>query len=116
MKNPNVKLKPGEKGRFENYDLDRLNPVHLSIPYKLESSFLDEAHVYTLDWTPQGVSFYIDGKYVSQITPAYAYIPNKPMYLWVGSPLYQDGTFYDIHQIPFLKEDQISHKKWIKIE
>lgn len=116
MKNPNVKLKPGEKGRFENYDLDRLNPVHLSIPYKLGSSFLDEAHVYTLDWTPQGVSFYIDGKYVSQITPAYAYIPNKPMYLWVGSPMYQDGTFYDIHQIPFLKEDQISHIKWIKIE
>jgi beta-glucanase (GH16 family) len=116
MKNDKVKLKPQEIGNFENKEVNRSNPVHLSVPVKFGSSFLNDYHVYEIEWKPTEVRFSIDGKFVCRITDEYAKIPDKHMYLWIGSPIYQDGTFYDQRQIPFLESDKFSHIKWIKIE
>lgn len=116
MKNEKVKLKPNQMGTFENKEINRSNEVHLSVPVKFSSNFLNDYHVYEIEWKPNEVKFSIDGKFICRITEDYAKIPDKHMYLWIGSPIYQDGTFYDQRKIPFLENDKVTHIKWIKIE
>ena len=60
--------------------------------------------------------FLIDGVEKADIGKDLAKIPDKHMFLWVGSPLYQDGTWYTQTNIPFLKDDKYSIIDYIKID
>lgn len=117
MRNPNVQLKPKEKKKFGMYEADRSNDRQCNIPSApFPRKFLNEYHVYEIEWKPQYVRFYVDSKEVGLITPDMAAIPDKHMFLWMATLIIQDGLFYNQQQVPFLKEDKFSHIKWIKIE
>jgi hypothetical protein len=58
----------------------------------------------------------LDGQEKALITKNMAAIPDKYMFLWIGSPMYQDGTYYLQSFIPFLKYDKQSIIDYIKIE
>jgi beta-glucanase (GH16 family) len=117
MRNPNVKLRPGEMKQMGPYKAERLNTRQAGIPgTELNKSFFESFHTYELFWYPERVVFKLDGKETAVITPDMAAIPDKHMFLWIGSPLYQDGTYYSQNSIPFLKQDKFSVIDYIRIE
>lgn len=117
MRDAAVTLKPGEEKTFGRYTADRKNGKQCNvISPQFHHSFLDDFHVYQIEWRPQFVRFSVDGKEAALITPDMARIPNKPMYLWIGSPIYQDGTLYTQSHIPFLTTDKSSCVDYILIE
>jgi beta-glucanase (GH16 family) len=94
-----------------------LNNTQLNLPGEnLTRSFFNDFHTYELFWHPDHVRFLVDGQEKGIITNHMAKIPDKHMYLWIGSPLYQDGTYYSQSEIPFLKYDKESIIDYIKIE
>lgn len=117
MRDPSVALKPSEEKIFGRYTADRKNGKQCNvISPQFHRSFLNDFHVYEIEWRPQFVRFSVDGKETALITPNMARIPNKPMYLWIGSPIYQDGTLFTQSHIPFLTTDKNSCIDYIRIE
>ena len=117
MRDANVKMKPGVQKMMNGYLADRFNGKQLNIPGKqFDNAFFDYYHLYEIYWTPAYVRYMLDGKEVALITSDEAKIPDKPLYLWIGSPIYQDGTFYAQTQIPFLPYDEETDIDWIRIE
>lgn len=117
MRNPNALIKPGDTKVLDGYKANRLNDRQLNIPGKnIPKSFFNDFHTYELYWYPDHVRFLLDGKQTAVITTRMAKIPDKHMYLWIGSPLYQDGTYYTQSNIPFLKYDKETVIDYIKIE
>lgn len=117
MRNPNVQLKPGEFKQMGNYKAERLNKRQAGIPgTELNREFFNSFHTYELYWYPDHVRFMLDGYETAVITSDMAAIPDKYMFLWIGSPLYQDGTYYAQSNIPFLKTDKHTIIDYIKIE
>lgn len=117
MRNPEVQLRPGEMKQMGKYKAERLNQRQAGIPgVDLNKSFFDSFHTYELFWYPDKVVFKLDRQETAVITPDMAAIPDKYMFLWIGSPLYQDGTYYTQSNIPFLKHDKYSVIDYIRIE
>lgn len=117
MRKPEVELRPGEYKQMGNYKAERLNERQAGIPGEnLNRQFFDSFHTYELYWYPDQVRFLVDGKETGVITNKIAAIPNKYMFLWIGSPLYQDGTYYSQSEIPFLVHDKRSVIDYIRIE
>lgn len=117
MRDEQVKIKPGEQKKLDGYNVNRLNDRQLNIPGEnLPRSFFDSFHTYELYWYPDRVRFLLDGKQTALITRDMAKIPDKHSFLWIGSPMYQDGTYYEQSSIPFLKYDKRSIIDYIRIE
>ncbi len=117
MRNASVSVKPGEQKELGNYKAHRLNNWQLNIPgQNLPRSFFESFHTYELYWEPERVRFLVDGQETAFITSDAAKIPDRHMYLWIGSPLYQDGTYYQQSAIPFLKYDKKTVVDYIRIE
>ncbi len=117
MRDANVQLKPGEIKQFGNYKAERVNKRQAGIEgEEYNRDFFDHFHTYELYWKPDGVRFMLDGQEKALITKDMAKIPDKYMFLWIGSPMYQDGTYYLQSFIPFLKHDKQSIIDYIRIE
>jgi hypothetical protein len=117
MRNPNVQLKPGEFKMCGSYKAERLNKRQAGVPGKeLNREYFNYFHTYELYWFPDHVRFLVDGAEQAIITKDMASIPDKYMFLWIGSPLYQDGIYYSQSNIPFLKYDKHTIIDYIKIE
>lgn len=117
MKNENGLVQLGDSMIYNKLKYDRWNDVQLNIKNKgINKSFLNDFHVYEIIWSPQEVQMLIDGKLKARFDNKIGIVPNKHMNLWIGSPMYQDGTYFDQRKIPFLKEDKFSIIDWIKIE
>ena len=117
MRNPNVAIKPGEKKRFGRYEANRLNTRQLNVPGgNLGRDYFNSFHTYELYWYPDHVRFLVDGWEQADITKDMAKIPDKYAFLWIGSPLYQDGTYYAQSSIPFLLRSKQTVVDYIKIE
>ena len=117
MRNANVQLKPGEQKNNGYYDVERFNKRQASVIGKeFGRNYFDAFHTYELYWYPDHVRYLVDGKENALITNEFAKIPDKHLFLWLGSPLYQDGTYYLQSFIPFLKYDKQTVVDYIKIE
>ena len=117
MRNPNISIKPGDRRTFGNYKTERSNGRQVGIPStEIPKEFFDSFHTYELYWYPDHVRYLLDGTEVAMITNEMAKIPDTYMFLWIGSPLYQDGTFYSQVSIPFLRSDKQTVIDYIKIE
>jgi hypothetical protein len=117
MRDPNVSIKPGERKQVGKYFIDRANNYQANIPSaKFDSSFFNYYHLYEIYWTPTSVKYLLDGQEQAYFTNKEVKIPDKELYLWIGSPLYQDGTYYSQNDIPFIPYDSFSEVDWIRIE
>jgi len=119
MRDANVLVKPGEEKVLDGVlKVDRLNDRQLNYPGEklLRQDFFEKYHLYEIMWTPQDVRYRIDGKEVAKIDSRMAKIPDEYSFLWIGSPIYQDGTFYAQNGIPFLPNDRFTHIRYISIE
>jgi hypothetical protein len=94
-----------------------LNDRQLNLPGEpLPREYFDSFHNYELYWFPDHVRFLVDGKECGYISKDMAKIPDKYLFLWVGSPLYQDGTYYAQSEIPFLEKSKYTVIDYIRIE
>lgn len=118
MRYADAVVKPGEAIEFEGNKIDRLNLVQLNYPGQelLQREFFDQYHLYEISWTPHDVIYKIDGKQTAKIDWRMAKIPDEYAFLWIGSPIYQDGTYYSQTGIPFLPSDRFTHIRYISIE
>lgn len=117
MRNPQVAVKPGEMKEMSGYKVNRLNNHQLNIPgQNLNRLFFNQYHTYELIWHPDKVRFLVDGYEQAVITPDMAKIPDRYMFLWIGSPYYQDGTYFSQSEIPFLLKDKFTEIDYIRIE
>ncbi len=117
MRDANVKLKPGEEKPFGNFKIERYNKRQASvIGQEMGDLFFRDWHTYELYWYPDHVRFLLDGVETADITKDAAKIPDKYLYLWIGCPIYQDGTWYAQSGVPFLKRDKKSVIDYIRIE
>lgn len=119
MRDVNVEIKPGEEKTFdENLKVDRSNNRQLNFPGQelLRQDFFDQYHLYEMVWTPHHVTYKVDGKFAAKIDWRMAKIPDEYCFLWIGSPIYQDGTYYSQLGIPFLPDDRFTHIRYISIE
>lgn len=118
MRYENAIVKPGEAKDFEGHKIDRLNLVQLNYPGTelLEREFFEQYHLYEIVWTPHDVTYRLDGKQVAKIDWRMAKIPDEYAFLWIGSPIYQDGTYYAQSNVPFLPDDRFTHIRYISIE
>ncbi len=117
MRDPNVLLKPGEQKNTGFYDVERYNKRQASVIGKeFHREFFNDFHTYELYWYPDKVRYLLDGKEMAVIPNTMAKIPDKHLFLWIGSPMYQDGTYYFQPFIPFLKNDKHSIVDYIKID
>ena len=117
MRDPKVLLKPDEEKRFGRYTANRFNQRQCHIHgEKFLADFFWSFHTYELYWYPTYIRFLVDGKECALITREMAKIPDKYLFLWIGSPMYQDGTYYNQSSIPFLQRDKESVIDYIKIE
>lgn len=117
MRNPNVQLKPGEQKNTGYYDVERFNKRQASIIGKeFTRDYFNYFHTYELYWYPNEVRFLVDGQETAVIPNTMAQIPDKHLFLWIGTPMYQDGTYYLQSFIPFLKYDKKAVIDYIKIE
>lgn len=118
MRDTNVVVKPGMDTIMNDRHVDRSNDRQLNFPGTtlLGRDFFEDYHLYEITWTPHGVHFKVDGKDKAHIDWTMAKIPNQYCFLWIGSPIYQDGTYYSQDQIPFLPNDVFSHIRYISIE
>jgi hypothetical protein len=117
MRDPNVLVKPGEMKKYGKYTVNRLNKRQLNIPGgNIPRQYFDGYHTYELYWYPDHVRFLTDGYEQAVITKDIAKIPDKYLFLWIGSPFYQDGIYYNESWIPFLEKDKRTIVDYIKIE
>ncbi|WP_052596859.1 family 16 glycosylhydrolase [Aureispira sp. CCB-QB1] len=119
MRDADVLVKPGEKKTLDGVlHVDRLNNRQLNYPGEklLRQDFFEQYHLYEMIWTPHNVSYRVDGKEVAKIDWRMAKIPDEYCFLWIGSPIYQDGTYYAQNGIPFLPDDRFTHIRYISIE
>jgi hypothetical protein len=117
MRDASVNVKPGDIKTEDNYQVNRFNNRQLNVPGEgLPPAYFDSFHTYELYWYPDYVRFLVDGIEKAYISGEEAKIPDKHLFLWIGSPLYQDGTYYNQSSIPFLKEDKKTIIDYIKIE
>ena len=118
MRDENVIVKPGKAEVIEGLSVDRFNHVQLNYPGQklLRRDFFEEYHLYEIVWSPYDIYYKIDGEVVAKIDWRMATIPDQYAFLWIGSPIYQDGTYYAQNRIPFLPNDRFSHVRYISIE
>ena len=118
MRKENVLVKPGKQKKINGYDIDRFNDIQLNHPDRdlYWHDFWEQYHQYEIIWSPQNVKYKIDGRLVATIDESLAKIPDEYAFLWIGSPIYQDGTYYGQNGIPFLPDDRFSHIRYISIE
>lgn len=117
MRNPYVQLKPGEQKSTGYYDVERFNKRQASVIGKeFPRDYFNHFHTYELYWHPTEVRFLVDGIEKAVIPNTMAQIPDKHLFLWIGTPMYQDGTYYLQSFIPFLKHDKKAIIDYIKIE
>ncbi|MBS1613142.1 MAG: family 16 glycosylhydrolase [Bacteroidetes bacterium] len=117
MRDTSVTLKPGEFKEMGRYKAERLNNRQAGIPGNpLPPQFFESFHIYELYWYPDHVRFLLDGKEVGLITKDMADIPDTHMFLWIGSPIYQDGTYFSQSQIPFLETEKQTIIDYIRID
>ncbi|MBX2903237.1 MAG: family 16 glycosylhydrolase [Chitinophagales bacterium] len=117
MRHKDVLLKPGEERWNGKYSIDRFPQKSANILGEdLSPDWFKRFHTFEVIWEPQKVRMFIDGKETACFTPEYCAIPNKHMFLWIGSPIYQDGTIYTQSYIPFLESDKETIIDYIKIE
>lgn len=117
MRNADVMIKPGKRKWVGKYEANRLNNRQLNIPGgNIGRGYFDMFHTYELYWYPDHVRFLVDGYEQAYITKDLAKIPDKYAFLWIGSPLYQDGTYYAQSSIPFLIRPKQTVIDYIRIE
>lgn len=119
MRDPNVLLKPGEKMFVKNgQEVDRFNDFQMNYPssYELDRNFFEDYHLFEIEWKPDVVNYYIDGKCLASISGDLARIPDQPCNVWINSPIYQDGTYYNQQHIPMLESDHFTHIRYLSIE
>ena len=117
MRDDKVAVKPGDKKRIGKYEVNRLNDRQLNIPGRnIGRDYFNSFHTYELYWYPDHVRFLVDGYEQADITKEMAKIPDKYAFLWIGSPLYQDGTYYAQSSIPFLVRPKQTIIDYIRIE
>ena len=118
MRDANVVVKPKMDTTINDRRVDRSNDRQLNYPGTelLRQDFFNEYHLYEIVWTPHSVQYKIDGEERAFIDWTMASIPNQYSFLWLGSPIYQDGTYYAQDKIPFLPYDLFSHIRYISIE
>lgn len=117
MRDPNVQLRPGEQKNTGFYNVERYNKRQASVIGKeFDRHYFDYFHTYELYWYPDKVRYLVDGVEKAVIPNTMAKIPDKHLFLWIGSPMYQDGTYYMQSYIPFLKYDKKTIIDYIKIE
>jgi hypothetical protein len=117
MRNPKVTIKPGEIKEYGKYHANRLNNRQLNVPGEnIPKEFFNSFHTYELYWYPDKIRFLVDGTEHALITKDMAAIPDKYLFLWIGSPLYQDGTYYQQSSVPFLQKDKYTIIDYIRIE
>lgn len=118
MRDENALVKPGEAKEIDGNKVDRLNLVQLNYPGEelLGRDFFEDYHLYEIVWTPHDITYKVDGKEMAKIDWRMAKIPDEYSFLWIGSPIYQDGTYYAQSLIPFFPEDLITHIRYISIE
>ncbi len=117
MRAPWVSLKPGEEKTYGNYKIERFNKRQANVIGKeMDENFFKYWHTYELYWYHDHVRFLVDGEEKAIITNEAARIPDLPMFLWIGTPIYQDGTYYTQSFVPFLKNDKQSIIDYIRIE
>lgn len=118
MRDENVIIKPGMEGFIGGENVDRVNNPWqlLIIPHQYPRSFLSDFHTYEILWTPEYVKYYVDGIMLSKIQSDWAKIPDRNMFLWIGTPIYQEGNYYTISYLPFFDTSKYSYIDYIKIE
>ncbi len=118
MRDQNSLVKPGESKDIEGAEVDRINNIQLNYPGKelLYREFFEDYHLYEIVWSPYDIFYKIDGKIVAKIDWRMAKIPDVHAFLWIGSPIYQDGTYYTQSKMPFLPYDAITHIRYLSIE
>lgn len=117
MRNPNVQLKPGQQIKWGDYAVERYNRRQASVlGQEFKRDYFNDFHTYEMYWYPDHVRFLVDGQEKAILTKDVASIPDKYMFLWVGSPMYQDGTYYMQSHIPFLKYDKHTIVDYIRID
>jgi beta-glucanase (GH16 family) len=117
MRNANVSIKPGEQKKVGKYTIDRVNKYQANITgTKFDNTFFNYYHLYEIYWTPTYVRYLVDGEEKAYFTNKEVKIPDQELYLWIGSPIYQDGTYYSQTNIPFIPYDSFSEIDWIRIE
>jgi hypothetical protein len=117
MRNPNVILKPGEERGTGKYSIDRFPGRSANILGEdLSPRWFNKFHIFEVIWEPQKIRMLVDGKETACFTPEYCAIPDKHMFLWIGSPIYQDGTYYAQTHLPFIAESKETIIDYIKIE
>lgn len=118
MRNADAIVKPGEDKDIDGSKIDRRNNRQLNFPGTelLKQDFFEQYHLYEIIWMPYHVVYKIDGKQVAKIDWRMAKIPDEYCFLWIGSPIYQDGTYYDQRSIPFPSKDKFTHIRYISIE
>jgi len=117
MRNADARLKPDMELWTDKYLVDRFPKVSANIiGEELLPDWFDRFHTYEILWEPNRVRMYVDGKETADFTPDLISVPNKHLFLWIGSPLYQDGTMYTQSFIPFLESDKEAIIDYIKIE
>ncbi|HRN93368.1 MAG: family 16 glycosylhydrolase [Chitinophagales bacterium] len=117
MRNPNVVLKPGEERGTGKYSINRFPEKSANILGEdLSPEWFSRFHTFEVIWQPEKIRMLIDGKETACFTPEYSSIPDKHMFLWIGSPIYQDGTYFTQSFIPFTETDKETIIDYIKIE
>ena len=119
MRDSTVKVRPHQSKRNNKtgVTINRTIPQALAINgAQFDRTFFDDFHTYELYWYPDKIRFLVDGYEKAVITKSMAKIPDRHLFLWIGSPMYQDGTYYAQSIIPFLKDDKHSIIDYIKIE
>lgn len=118
MRDENVIIKPGMRKVIEGEDIDRINNAWqlLIIPHQYPRSFFNTFHTYEIVWTPDYVEYFVDGTMLSRIRKEWAKIPDSNMFLWLGTPIYQEGNYYTVSYLPFFDTPKYSYIDYIKIE
>lgn len=118
MRSPYVSVQPGEQKQINGHQVDRFNNYQMNYPGKEERTrdFFNEYHMYEIRWTPHHITYLLDGEQKAFINWEMADVPDEYAFLWISSPIYQDGTYYSQMQIPFLEKDHFSHIRYISIE
>lgn len=117
MRNPNVILKPGEERGTGKYSIDRFPGKSANILGEdLSPDWFNKFHIFEVIWEPKRIRMFVDGKETACFTPEYCAIPDKHMFLWIGSPIYQDGTYYTQTLMPFTSGNKETIIDCIRIE
>lgn len=123
MRDANVNIKPGDLinvpvTNSTTTTVDRLNNRQLNYvhPTLLGRDFFEQYHLYEILWTPHHVIYKVDGEQFAYINWEMAKIPDQYCFLWIGCPIYQDGTYYSQNSIPFFPRDQFAHIAYMAVE